>query len=433
MPFDPNLAGLVVTATDETATAVTVVGELAAPHPGPGWRGHGHRVVSLHDVPHGGRRVVLEIRVRRYKCLATGRIRQAMLPEQAPRHRITRRLETYIEEQWPRRSTADLARETGLDARTVRRITDALAARTLAAHRPLAPVRLGIDECHLGGRARAVLTDLDSGALIDIAEGYGVRDLERLLRRLGQPERVTVVVTDMTPRYHDAVRRVLGPRVALVLDRWHVEKLARDVLDAALVARSKAIKARRTRGTVHTSLRFDRSLFKKPHDALSATDRGHLDVILQGEPKLAALYRATAAFCALMTCRSAAAARTGFAAWEQGLDADTRRRFAPMIRTVRRYEDTIFAFCDQRLTNGRAENLNGRLKDLWRLGRLPRFATFRARALLRFGRAASEAGPADAGPGEAAATTPARRVPPRRRAPVAADEPAQLPLFGRKA
>jgi transposase-like protein len=72
------------------------------------------------DLPRDGRRVVLHVSRRRYRCLACRRTFLQPLPDVFPGRRLTRRLVDAVLEQAGTRSCAAIAREVGVDEKTVR-------------------------------------------------------------------------------------------------------------------------------------------------------------------------------------------------------------------------------------------------------------------------------------------------------------------------
>lgn len=243
MPYDPGLCDFQVTHVGETSTRVIVHGgyrpDDRAMRDG-GWERNGWRVKTIHDTPHVGRPVELHVRVPRYSRQIGGRksgAPQAALPWQHPDHRVTQRLASLVMELWREDTQARISRVTGLSERTVHRlIKDGIAMKSLLL--PLAPRWLGLDEAHLH-QYWLTLVDLDTNRLVDVAPGCDKATLRERLMRLQHRERVEGVAIDFTRHYRDVVRAVL-PQARVVIDRWHVEKQARDAAAVVFKAWKKA-------------------------------------------------------------------------------------------------------------------------------------------------------------------------------------------------
>ena len=83
--------------------------------------------------------------------------------------------------------------------------------------------RIAIDEIYLGSRSGylTIVMDLDSGAVVEVAEGKHAQALTSFWKRLRcSRAKVEAVATDMGLAYIKAVRENL-PGAALVLDHFH--------------------------------------------------------------------------------------------------------------------------------------------------------------------------------------------------------------------
>lgn len=87
--------------------------------------------------------------------------------------------------------------------------------------------RIALDEIAVrkGHKYLTLVMDLDSGRVVYVGDGRGVRSLDGFWRRLkASGAKVEAVATDMLPAYLEAVASNL-PKAALVFDRFHIMKL----------------------------------------------------------------------------------------------------------------------------------------------------------------------------------------------------------------
>jgi transposase len=114
------------TATDYHIYAETVVRPSRCPHCqtlNPRLAGHGHKQQIFQDTPIRKKRVSILIDRRRYLCRECGRTFLERLAEMDDRHNISKRLRRYIQARSLTGTFASLAREVGLDEKTIRLIS----------------------------------------------------------------------------------------------------------------------------------------------------------------------------------------------------------------------------------------------------------------------------------------------------------------------
>src|SRR4029450_1932361 len=225
-----GLSALVIEDVEDAGGVICVRGgtrDRAVACPGCGTetsRVHGYHERTAADVPVGGRRVLVKVRVRRMRCPVTGCPRQTFR-EQVPGvlHRYQRRT-TRLTAQ-----VSAVARE--LAGRASARLLPALgigvsrhAMLRVLLKIPLpaltVPRVLGIDDFALrrGSVYATVLIDAGTGRRVDVVQGRTADVAEKWLR---DHPGVEVVCRDGSGAYGEAARQAL-PGAVQVSDRWHL-------------------------------------------------------------------------------------------------------------------------------------------------------------------------------------------------------------------
>jgi transposase len=229
-----GLSALVIDDVEDSGEAIVVRARTrseAVACPGCGAetpRVHGYYERTAADVPAGGRRVVVKVRVRRLRCPALDCTVQTF------REQVCGVLERY--QRRTSRLTAQVsavARE--LAGRASARLLPALGigASRHTALRVLLAVRLpglevprvlGIDDFALrrGLVYATILIDAETGRRVDVLEGRTADVVEDWLR---EHPGVEVVTRDGSGAYGEAVRSAL-PDVVQCGDRWHLWQCA---------------------------------------------------------------------------------------------------------------------------------------------------------------------------------------------------------------
>jgi len=126
----------------------------------------------------------------------------------------------------------DVARHLGVSWDTVKDIQVRYLHRRFDKPKLSKLKRIAIDEIYLGSRSGylTIVMDLDTGAVVEVAEGKSAQALVPFWKRLKYSRsKIEAVATDMGPAYIKAVRENL-PNATLVFDHFHIIKLYNEKL-----------------------------------------------------------------------------------------------------------------------------------------------------------------------------------------------------------
>lgn len=336
---------------------------------------HGRRKQVVMDLPSHGKRVGIEVDRARFRCRECGKTFLQPLTDVHDTFAMTERLVSWIEEQSLQRPFTHIASEIGVDEKTIRNIFNRYVERLDRFIRFETPRLMGIDELHLMGKPRLILTDLEAGAIVALEPERTRKALEHHFHQMEDRDRVEVVSMDTWKPYRDAVRKWF-PKADVVVDKYHVVRLATDVLEGV---------RRKLRDSMNTTMRrkLMRSrwvLLKREHQ-LTDKERATRDGWHEDLPALHDAYWLKEWFCQIYDHDSRAEAEASYQAWKALIPDDQGKLWLPVVRAVDNWHEEVFAYFDHGCTNAMTEALNGIVKIANRTGRGYSFKALRAKML----------------------------------------------------
>jgi len=337
---------------------------------------HGTRKQLLMDLPVHGKRVGIELTRKRYRCTACGVTFLQQLPDVDERSQMTRRLARYIEEQSIHRTFTSVAGDVGVDEKTVRNIFRAYVKRLDETTVFVTPEKMGIDEVHLLRKPRCVMTNLTERTIFAVLEKRDKKTVLAHLKAMPQREKVALVTMDMWRPYFDSVREAL-PQAAVVVDKFHVVRMASQAMEQVRKALRAGLEAKARRRLMH-----DRFILLRRAKDLDEEQKATLAGWSAMFPKLAEAYRLKEAFYDIWDIPKKADALAAYEAWERSItDRELLTAYRPLLTAMLNWREQVFAYWDHRATNALTEALNGIAKAAERAGRGYSFEAIRAKML----------------------------------------------------
>ena len=211
--------------------------------------GHGRNEQVIRDLPTHGKRLVIYVDTRRWRCQSCGKTFMEALPAVNAKREMTDRLVKWIGQQSLKRTFASIADDTGLDEKTIRNIFRDYINELEAEFRFETPKWMGIDEIHLI-KPRCVISNIRNNTIIDMLPNRDKKTVVNYLYNLQGKSEVQYVAMDMWTPYRDAVAAML-PDARIVIDKFHVVRMANDALEKVRKSLREQLTPKQRRGLMH--------------------------------------------------------------------------------------------------------------------------------------------------------------------------------------
>lgn len=337
--------------------------------------GHGSQEQSFHDTPSHGKPVRIVIQRRRYRCTACGKTQFEPVSDFDSKRQATRRLVDYIRTRSTRETFAALARQVALDEKTIRHIFDDFVDELQSRIRFRTPRILGIDEIKVIGDYRAMITNVERKTVFDIRPSRAKADLLPYFRQLRDKDRVEWVAMDMYHVYRQVVNSAL-PQARIVVDRFHIQRMANDALEKLRKQLRKGLSARQ-----RLKLKDERFLLLKRQHDLDGKAMAQMLAWFEQFPQLGEAHALKEGFLSIWDQSTRAGAEAACERWRANIPAELAPTFKALTTAVSNWHDEIFAYFEQPITNAYTESVNRLAKDMNRMGRGYSFEVIRARML----------------------------------------------------
>jgi len=310
-----------------------------------------------------GNRCFVEYELRRVRCPDCG-VRVEAIPWARASARHTRDFEDLVAFMAQQMAKTPITRLLRIGWDTVGQIVARVVADRLDDERLAGLVMIGVDEISYrrGQRYLTQVCDHQTGAIVWAKPGRNAQTLQDFFAELGdRKSSIRAVSIDMNGGYEKAIRRSV-PDAEVCFDPFHVCQLAsRAVDDVRRAEWNTAGKSKTGHGRWVKSVRW--SLLKAPekqtvrqlaalHEVSHANKRLYRAFLLKEELRL------------LYHLPDPALADTHLTAWLAWASRSKLKAFVKLARTLRARRAGILAAIRLRLSNGRMEGLNSKVRLL---------------------------------------------------------------------
>ena len=336
---------------------------------------HGTKDTTFRDSPIRGHPVRLLARVQRFRCRDCGETFLQPLGAIQEAMRMTERCAEYVKGQCLRDTFARIAEHVGCDEKTIRTLASEHILALEANYRPELPRQLGMDETKIDGRQRCVITDIGRKRPIELLADRDKVTVAGWLARFPDRSGVEVVAIDMWRPYLD-VAHVLFPGVPVVVDKFHVVRMANKCLDDT----RKRLRTDMTTADRRKLMR-DRHIILKREKDLDVMDHAAMEVWTGMLPELYYGYQAKERFFGVYDAPDRKEGQERYDSWLGSLDMLTRVNFKELITACENWKPEILNYFGTGATNAYTEAANGLAKIANRSGRGYSFEAIRAKII----------------------------------------------------
>ena len=321
---------------------------------------------NFRTVPVGRKAVLISLAIQRLQCLACGLIRQAKIGFADSRRSYTKAFERYALELCRSMTILDMARHLGVSWDVIKDIQKRNLLRRFSKPKLKKLRKIAIDEITIGKGHQylTIVMDLETGAVIFVAEGKGGEGLEPFWKKIARARaRIEAVATDMSPAYIGAVIKNLKEAV-IVLDHFHVIKLFND----KLAEFRRNLHTNATTALEKRVLKGTRWLLLKALDNLNENRNEHqrLQQALELNMPLATAYYMKEDLRQLWSQKNKTAAATFLDDWIARATASNVTMLVKFARTLKVHRSGILNYYDYPISTAPLEGTNNKIKTMTR-------------------------------------------------------------------
>lgn len=220
-------------------------------------------------------------------------------------------------------------------------------------------VYISVDEIAIakGHKYMTIFTDIKSGRVIHAVEGKDMAAVIPFLKRLKKKaSSLKAIAMDMSHSFYSAVKQEL-PGIDIVFDRFHVMKMMNTALDDIRKEQQKVC------GNV---LKGERFLFLKNYDSLDINGMERLNSLLEANEPLFIAYTMKEQLRSFWMQDNREDAEVFLKKWCTDALIQEAQPLKKVAKALYKRIDELLNYFTHRITNGKAEGINNKIKTLKR-------------------------------------------------------------------
>lgn len=224
--------------------------------------------------------------------------------------------------------------------------------------------KLALDETSRkkGHNYFSILSNLDTGRVLEITEGKKAETVEKLAKSFekhhGKRENIEEVTIDFSPSFTAGVIKSF-PNASIVYDHFHLMQMANNALD----------KIRRSESKANKTLKKSRYLWLKRPENLSEEKKQRLELLKMENKVLAEAYQMKENLALFYKQETIEKAEIYLKDWCDWVMEGSIFHMQAVAKTIKRHWKGVMNYMKSYSTNGIAESLNSVIQSVKRRGR----------------------------------------------------------------
>lgn len=326
---------------------------------------NGYRFRDFVGLPIGGKKVIIRMKVQRYKCRHCDYDQQERIPFATGSRSYTHRFAKYVVDLLRGMTLQDVSNHLGVSWDTVKEIHSTYLERHYSPPSLEGVENIGIDEFAVrkGHVYKTIVVDLDSGRVLYVGDGKGADALAKFWRKVKRKGiKIKHVATDLSAAFIASVMENC-PEAVHVFDHFHVVKLMNEKLDdirRKVYNMEKDVNKRKVlKGTRFLLLGNGADIFDKQH-------KTRLDNALAMNEPLSKAYYLKEQLRQIWMQPVKPMGECVFDDWVRQAEQSKIPQLQKMAVTMRAYKSGILAWYDCHLSTGKVEGINNKIKVMKR-------------------------------------------------------------------
>ena len=328
---------------------------------------NGYRIRDFVGLPIGGKKVIVRMKVQRYKCMneECDYDQQENIPFATGSRSYTHRFAKYVVDLLRGMTLQDVANHLNISWNTVKEIHSTYLLRHYCPPSLKGVKNIGIDEFAVrkGHIYKTIVVDLDSGRIVYVGDGKGIDALKKFWKRVKRHKvKIEHIATDLSAAFIASVLENCSGAVH-VFDHFHVVKLMNEHLDdirRKVYTMEKDINKRKVlKGTRYLLLGNGADIFDKQY-------KNRLDNALAMNEPLSKAYYLKEQMREIWTQINKEQASAVLNDWVRQARESKIPQLEKMANTLMLYRSGILAWYDCHISTGKVEGINNKIKVMKR-------------------------------------------------------------------
>ena len=328
---------------------------------------NGYRIRDFVGLPIGGKKVIVRMKVQRYKCMneECDYDQQENIPFATGSRSYTHRFAKYVVDLLRGMTLQDVANHLNISWNTVKEIHSTYLLRHYCPPSLKGVKNIGIDEFAVrkGHIYKTIVVDLDSGRIVYVGDGKGIDALKKFWKRVKRHKvKIEHIATDLSAAFIASVLENCSGAVN-VFDHFHVVKLMNEHLDdirRKVYTMEKDINKRKVlKGTRYLLLGNGADIFDKQY-------KNRLDNALAMNEPLSKAYYLKEQMREIWTQINKEHASAVLNDWVRQARESKIPQLEKMANTLMLYRSGILAWYDCHISTGKVEGINNKIKVMKR-------------------------------------------------------------------